>query len=92
MVTEAGAKQAQPLVVEIDKLEAYIADLEKYANAGDSAIWKLEIQLYQPAGTSNTVLIVDNMNAADSTAILFDLRNILGTKLTILNNELAGIT
>ena len=91
MVTEAGAKQAQPLIVEIDKLESYIANLEKYANPGDSAIWKLEIQLYQPAGVSHTITIIDDLNAADSTAILFDIRNILGTKLTILNNELASI-
>lgn len=91
MVSEAGAKQAAPLVVEIDKLESYIAMLEKFANPGDSTIWKIEIQLYQPAGTSNQVLISDDMNAADSTAILFDIRNILGTKLAVLNDQLGAI-
>lgn len=90
MVTLAGAKAAAPFVSEIVKLQAAFDLLNVAANEVTSTIWKLDIQVYVK-GVSATITITDNFAHADAAAILFDIRNIIGTKINVQTNLLGAI-
>ena len=98
MVSLDGAKQAEPLVDEIEKLQPVHDQLHAAATAaeGDTAtpptnfLWKFDLQVYVGM-RSETISLTDNFSAADSAAIMFSIRNILGTKIALLTNELGAI-
>jgi hypothetical protein len=92
MVSYNGAKQAEPIVEQIDELNGYINELIAAIAQNNSQIWRLSVDYYDNAGTSHSILIDYKLNAADSAAIFNDIKNILSNDVNILNNELGAIT
>ena len=98
MVSLEGAKAAEPLVDQIDKLQAVHDQLHAAATAceADTAtpptnfMWQFAFDVYV-SSMSTTIKLTDDFSAADSAAILFSMRNIIGTKIQVLTNELGAI-
>ena len=98
MVSLEGAKAAEPLVDQIEKLQVVHDQLHEAATACEADtgtppknfLWKFDLQIYVNT-ISQTISLEDNFSPADSAAILFSLRNIIGTKIAVLTNELGAI-
>lgn len=92
MVTLAGAISAQPYVAILETLNAAVASLATAIAANDT-IGRITLQVYDPTGkTSSTIDIQFALNAADSAAILNDIKNVLANDVNIQTNTLGAIT
>lgn len=92
MVSLAGAEAAQPYVTEINNLNAAVIALTNAIAQNNASIWKISLDYYDNNGTSHTILILDTCSAADTNAILWDIKNILANKINIQTNSLGAIT
>ena len=95
MVSLAGAEAAPPLVALINTLQASVTAFNAAAGDNTSRIWKIEIQaLVKGKNTTMTLTLPqgNGLSNADSAAILFDIRNILGNQVAIQTNALGAIT
>lgn len=94
MVSLVGAEQCPPLVSLINTLQAAVDALNTVAGDNTSQIWKIEINaLVKGANRTITLTLPTDhaLNNADSVAILFDIRNILGNQVNIQTNALGAI-
>lgn len=93
MVTLNGAIAAQPYISIIQQLQAAFNALGSAVTGGGS-VWKIDIQVYIDSTnkTSTTITIPFTFNAADSAAILNDIKNVIGNDINIETNALGAIT
>lgn len=90
MVSLAGAQEAQPFVTEINNLQTAFNALAS-AISSNGTIWKFDLQVYI-GSSSTTITLSDQFSAADSAAILNDIKNVIGTKINVQTNALGAIT
>lgn len=92
MVSLTGAIAAQPYVVTLNNLNSAVAALAA-AIAANKTIGTITLQVYDSTGkTSSTISISFPLNAADSAAILNDIKNVLANDVNIQTNALGAIT
>lgn len=91
MVTLTGVKAAQPIALEIDTLQAAFDALDKAAKEPSTEIWKMDIRLYI-YGEAVTISVDSKFSNVDTAAILYSIRNIIGTKINVKTNDLGAIS
>lgn len=92
MVSLVGAKQAQPVVQQIELLQAGIAELQSVLKAGPT-IWKMTADVYAgPQKNSQHLEMVFGVNEQNTAAILKAVLDALQDAVTAADAQLTAIT